>query len=420
MKAAGAIKVVFLARAFGASDELDAYLVALLLPSFVSEIVAGSFVGALVPGLIDIRERRGMAAAERVRASLLAVGVLALALLAVLLWMGSPVILRLLASDFGSVKLALTHRIFVWLLPILPMSGLSIVWRATLNCEERFLTAAAAPAMTPLLTITALWLAAQSTLPLSIWILPAAHLAGLTLELVWLAAAMHRRSLGILPGWTGWDPEMRTVLMQHLPLVAVAAAANAGMLIDQSMAASLGSGSVASFNYGTRLSAVAGGVAGGALSTAALPRFSRMTAAQDRTGLRAALTGYGKLIALVVVPCALLLIGVSDRLVRLVFQHGVLTGRSVDLIASVQRWSLLQLPLVVFAAILVRLLSSFQSNELLIRVALTGLALNVALDVALKQFMGLPGIALAGSLVQLATCGYLLVLVNRAIPPVRP
>src|SRR5579863_3513920 len=158
VKAAGAIKVVFLARAFGASDALDAYLVAFLLPAFVSEIVVGSFSSALIPALIALREGKGREAMERVRANVLAAVVMVLMIAALLLMVASPLVLRLLGADFGIEKLHLTQGLFMVLLPILPLSGLSTVWRAALNGEEHFMPAALAPAATPVLTIALLWI----------------------------------------------------------------------------------------------------------------------------------------------------------------------------------------------------------------------------------------------------------------------
>src|ERR1700756_3226415 len=65
VKAAGALKVVLTARAFGMSDGLDAYLIAFVLPSFVCDTLAGSVQSALVPPFVEIRDREGRAASTR-------------------------------------------------------------------------------------------------------------------------------------------------------------------------------------------------------------------------------------------------------------------------------------------------------------------------------------------------------------------
>ena len=413
VKAAGALKIIFLARAFGTSDALDAYLVAFLLPSFASEVVVGSFSNALIPALIALREKRGRAVMERLRANLLSAVVVALTVVSVLLVLTAPLVLRILGADFAPAKLALAQGLFALLLPTLPLSGFSTVWRAALNSEERFTAAAIAPVATPLLTIVLLWVGGSRV---TVWMLAIAHLIGFMLELIWLAVAMRRAGLSLMPRWTGWDPDTRGVIFQHLPLVAVAVASNSGILIDQSMAATLAAGSVSTLSYGTKLATVTAGVVGGALSTAALPRFAKLIAAEDWAGLRRTLLRYTRAVLLTVVPGTVALVALSGLIVHFVFQRGAMTTEAADLVTSVQRWALLQLPAAIFAAILLRLISSLHANSLLMRVAAAGLGLNVALDLVLKHYMGLSGIALAGSLVQWATAAYVLTLVKRRVP----
>src|SRR6185437_7874310 len=78
VKVAGAAKVVFTARAFGMSDGLDAYFIAFLLPSFVSDMLAGSINSALVPTFIEVQEQQGRPAAHRLYQSALGAGVVLL------------------------------------------------------------------------------------------------------------------------------------------------------------------------------------------------------------------------------------------------------------------------------------------------------------------------------------------------------
>ena len=53
------------ARFFGTSDALDAFLIAFLLPSFLSGVVAGSFTPSLVPQLIRTQADGGTEEAKR-------------------------------------------------------------------------------------------------------------------------------------------------------------------------------------------------------------------------------------------------------------------------------------------------------------------------------------------------------------------
>ena len=64
-KLVGIIKELVVARAFGRSDDIDAFLIAFLLPSFVLNIGMGSLGYALVPVFVETRENLGVEHAYR-------------------------------------------------------------------------------------------------------------------------------------------------------------------------------------------------------------------------------------------------------------------------------------------------------------------------------------------------------------------
>src|SRR3954452_8593753 len=105
VKVAGAVKVLVMARMFGTSDVLDAFLIAFVLPSFLAEVVAGALSPSLMPIFIEVRERRGPEAAAQIYESVLSASLLVLALLACLLALAGGVVIPLLGSGFDAQKL---------------------------------------------------------------------------------------------------------------------------------------------------------------------------------------------------------------------------------------------------------------------------------------------------------------------------
>src|SRR5262249_51960281 len=134
-KLAGAAKVVVTARFFGASDALDAFLIAFLLPSFVSDVIAGSFTPTLVPSLVRARSSSGIKAAHHLARASLAVALGIMLAGAALLALTGPWLLPLAGSSFSGPKLHLATILFYGLLCWLPMSACIAVWRAVLNAD---------------------------------------------------------------------------------------------------------------------------------------------------------------------------------------------------------------------------------------------------------------------------------------------
>ena len=65
VRVAAVVKELVVAWKFGTGDTLDAFLIALLVPSFIINVVAGSFNAALIPTYIQVREQEGTKAAQR-------------------------------------------------------------------------------------------------------------------------------------------------------------------------------------------------------------------------------------------------------------------------------------------------------------------------------------------------------------------
>ena len=61
VKAGTAVKDLAVAHSFGRSDTLDAFLFAFMLPSFALNLVVGAVSAALVPVLVETRQKEGVA-----------------------------------------------------------------------------------------------------------------------------------------------------------------------------------------------------------------------------------------------------------------------------------------------------------------------------------------------------------------------
>jgi len=133
---ASTAKELVVARWFGRGDALDAFLIAFLLPSFLVNLVAGSFNAAVIPTFIQVRDREGDEAAQRLFSGVMVVSLGLLVGVSVLAGILAPYYLPLLGSGFSPVKLMLTRRLLYALLPFIALSGLAVTWTAVLNAGE--------------------------------------------------------------------------------------------------------------------------------------------------------------------------------------------------------------------------------------------------------------------------------------------
>lgn len=385
---------------FGTSDALDAYLIALLVPSFVVQTVAGSFSAAFIPTFIRVREREGDIAAGRLFSNVMLWSTLLLGATSLLMLLCAPLYLPLIASGFSHEKLALTFRLLQLATPFVMLSGIGIIYGALLNARHRFVLAAFSPVLTPITGVLFLLLFKDW----GVFALVAGLICGAMLELIVLGLALKHQGVKLRPGGFGADEHRKQVARQYLPMIAGAFLMTGTNLVDQSMAAMLAPGSVASLNYGSRVIALPIGLAATALGTAVTPYFSGLAARRDWPALRHTLKRYLWLNLSVTVPLTILLFFFSEPLIRILFQRGSFTAVDTQTVARVQAFYALQLPFYIAGILGVRLMSALLMNNIIFRIAAFNLIADILLNAILFRYLGVAGIALATSIVYVISC----------------
>jgi len=405
-------KELAVARWFGRSDALDAYLIAYLLPSFLVTLVAGSFNAAMIPTLIEVREREGEEAAQRLFSGVMAVSLGLLVGVSVVVGLLAPYFLPILGSGFSPAKLMLTRRLLYILLPFIFLSGLAVVWTAILNAGEQFGLPALSAILTPLSIIGFLLLLGKAW---GTFTLAAGTVTGVGLQAALLGSLLRKRGVRLEPRWYGWDPNLRKVIGQYAPMLAGALLMGSTELVDQSMAAMLEPGSVAALNYARKIISLFIVVGAAPVGNAALPYFSQMVASHDWRGCRHTLRVYSRLIVLVTVPITLALVVFSHPLIRILFQRGAFTAADTGVVSRVQAFLSLQIPFYFLTILGVRLISALKKNFVLMIVSGVNMVLNVVFNLILMRYWGVAGIALSTSFVYVVACGLVFASIARAL-----
>ena len=406
-KTAGASKAVFLARFFGSSKQLDAYLIAFLIPSLLCDALSGALVPALVPSLVEAERLDGRNSANAVYSYSLRRALLLMVLLACAL-AGCLGLLGALASPLGLGGLKLERELLLIMIPMLPLSAVNGVWRSLLNARKRFFIAAIAPVLTPLVIIGVLFCWGGS---FGVHALALGTTAGMAAELLLLGASIYILGYPVAPPAMAAPSAALSIHTQYRALLAGNLLVGGSAFIDQAIAATLGSGSISIFNFGTRLITVLLAIGPVSLSTIILPSLSEISAERDWDRLRRSVTRYVLVSLAVVIPVTVGLIPFSEPIAHLLFYRGAFGEADTKAVAFVQACSLSQLPVATALAIVTRLVASLKVNQILLPCSVFSIVANAVLDYVLMRRYGVAGIVLATTAVwtlMLALLSYLL------------
>src|SRR5215510_1743491 len=404
VKFGATLKELIVARWFGRSDALDAFLIAFLLPSFLLGLVMAALESALIPAFIRTRRNEGLDAAQKLFSSVMLLSLLLLVATAILLCVFAPYYLPYLGSGFSAAKLRLTRELLYVLLPFVVFSGIATCTSAVLNACERFALPALTPVVTPVLTIVLIELGAAKWGAFS---LAAGALIGSILEAALLLSSLKKQELHFSLRWRGMSPALRGVLAQYVPMLAGAFLTGGTLVVDQSMAAMLPAGSVSALSYAGKVISAILAIGAAALGTAVLPYFSKMVAENDWNGCRHTLKKYSFLIVSASVPFTVALMVFSKSLVRLLFQRGAFNPGDTELVSWVQLCYAIQIPFYIWSRLFIRFLSSIQRNSILMYASAINLGLDIVFNLVFMRWWGVAGIALSTSVVSIVLFAFL-------------
>lgn len=394
VKAIATGKEFFIAGIYGRSDAMDAFLVAALIPGLLVNLISESMNQALIPTFVRVQEQEGRERSQALLSAALLSSCVMLAVASIFMALTTHLYFPLIASRFPPQKMLLAEHLFYAMLPIVVLSGIASNCTAVLNTQERFALPAFAPVAVPAAIVISAYALNRI---IGVWALVSGSLLGAAIHAgstIWLMQAHgYRFSLR----WHRAGQAAREVAHQYAPVVLSSVIASGGLLVDQSMAASLPAGSVSALVYANRFVSVIITLLAGTLSSAITPYLSNMVARGDWCACRRTLRIWTRTAALISLPVALLLIVGAHPLVHMTLQHGAFGANDTTVVTSVLVTYAIQIPFFVCSRVYYRFLLAMRRTDLIFYCGSINLALDIALNLLFMHWMGVAGIALATS-----------------------
>ncbi|MCH8135953.1 MAG: murein biosynthesis integral membrane protein MurJ, partial [Proteobacteria bacterium] len=412
----GLLRDIVLARFFGASLIMDAFLVANRIPNMLRRFFAeGAFSQGFIPVMARYREQHDHEDAREFVDSI--AGTLGLILFVVTLIgvVAAPVLVLIVAPGFvgagGDFDLATLMLRFTF--PYLFFVSLTAFAGGILNTYGRF----GVPAFTPVILNVVLIAAA-------IWWSPRLDEPGMALAYAVLIAGICQllfqlpflARIGALPRprWAPQHAGVRRAVRLMIPAIFGSSVAQINVLVGGIIASMLGVGSISYLYFADRLMEFPLGLFGIALATVTLPYLSRLWANDSRAEFSRTLDWSLKLAMLIAVPAAVGLLVLAEPLVVSLFHRGEFDEHSVRMTALALQAYAIGLVGFSFVKILAPAFFAREDTRTPVRIALIALAVNLVLSISSAWYLTRigysgphVGLALATSVAALLNAGLL-------------
>ena len=401
---------IVMARLFGLGGELDAFVVATVMPMFLVAVLSVPIGTAIVPVFLAVRERSSVIAAQTLARQVAKMFlVMALILVGVVVLAG-PGLIEMAGWSALPEKAGRTQAIMLWMLAIFVFSGLVTLANGLLNALGHYVVPAAAQVIVPIVAIAALLVFGNSHGAI---VAAVAMFVGQLANLALVYRALAARGISLMIPAKHEGVGFGQFVSQYLPLVAAAVFMQLTVPVSTAMASVLPEGGVAALGLGSKAVLFATGLIGASIASVVLPYFSRYMAQSWLLDARRELSFLLLAGTVISIPATLALHLLSVPFVRLAFEGGAFGSSEVGVVSRVMSNGILQLPFFVTNLLLLKFAIATRRSGRVMLAAAVGLAANVLLNFVLMPRLGAPGIALSMSIAAATSAGLMLLLFFR-------
>ena len=389
------IRDYLMVRLYGFGIELDMFYLATMIPMFMVTVFCIPFGQSVVPMLEKIQTLDRNHFFQKVRNLAFFIFFICL-FLCIATYILSDFIFSVLNS-FSFLGRSVDIKFMqMTTLPILLFSGLIILGNTVLSIGERYAYPTFLQIIVPIFAIIFLLIFGKF---LGVYSVILGMILGQLVNLVMVINALKQDGISLLPlkakkGIFNDQP----FLSNYSYLVLIAFFSAIIIPINSLIGSTLGEGAVSIFNLGIKFSFLVMGVLSSLFTLILLPYLSKLSNFKGRNLLKKETLNILFYSTLFFIPICFLIFIYAQSISTLVFSYVAIENATILGLASVIKYSVIQLPFWVFNAIIFRYANAINRIGIILFTSISALILNVIFSISLIKFMNVGGLALSISL----------------------
>ncbi|SRR6266404_869924 len=416
----GLIREQIFAGLFGATRNLDIFLIAFRVPNLLRDLFAEgalstAFITTFSKKIATEGDRSAWQLANKV-ATLTAIFMSAITIVGIVF---SHQIIGVIARGFAADEQAMTTLLTQIMWPFILLVSLAALAMGMLNAKHVFGMPAMASTFFNIGSIIAgvavgWWLdphfGQRALIGLAV-----GTLVGGALQFLVQLPTLWKVGYRFQPNFAWRDSGVRTILVLMGPAVIAASAVQVNVLVNSTFASFLEKGAVAWLSIAFRLMQLPLGIFGVAVATVALPLVSKSAAVGNIAGFRAALAHAVRLVFLLTVPSAIGLFCLARPIIAVIYQHGRFSAEATNETAGALQFYAIGLVAYSAVKVLAPAFYALDRRYLPMLISLLSILTNFALNWFFTFHLGFGhrGLALSVSLVAIINFLLLYIMMGR-------
>ncbi|MEW6606959.1 MAG: murein biosynthesis integral membrane protein MurJ [bacterium] len=398
-KILGFIREVLIARYFGISEEVDAYMVAITIYGLVGGVLGSAFSTSLIPLYQKTLNKCGMEKTKDFIKSIFTFTSITSILLMIAVFVLSKYVIKIIAPSLPESTMKLSVEMLKWLSLLVLGNALFNVLSSVYNALHHFKI----PALTDLLSnlcviitlifFSGLW---------GIYALVIGLIIGIYfVVLILFFNALRLEIIGFRMNFK--TEEFKNFIYFNLPILLYIFLPQLTGIIENFFASSLKQGSISTLGYAKRLSEVVSTLLAANIAKATFPTFSLLSTEKKIVQLQDIVVKLNKQIIVYFLPLSFGLVFFSKEIITLVFMRGAFDSLAVEMTSNVFKFYAAILIANMILPIYFRLCYAFSDTTTPIKAFAISIVFMIPLYYYLTPILGINGIALTSSISILLT-----------------
>lgn len=381
-----------IATVFGLGAYTDAFFVAATLPLLSYFIFNRVAELALVPVFVGWDTRLGEQMWRPFSILLIWVFV-CLTIVTLLAIISSRLLFYAVAPGLSANNQELVVLLGTWMLMSIPLNGIIAVCRARLNASKAFAASTSSNLVRNIVVLVFVGLAFVG--PPVIERVAQGYVVAALFQTAVLFFFLIRYQFRFVPSVDFRDGEVKTAVKSLLfPLVSFSIN-QSNEIVERFLASFLPAGSLSALVFARRIVAVLVNIFLNSTSSAIIPLLAKLAASKDMINMQKTMQRGIKLVLLIALPITVWVGLLHKSLLRFALLRGAMDESQVQLIASLLLLYVIALPLLGLVQLLIAPHYALEDVRTPTVHLLLMLTIQIALDILLFRFIGLPGIPIA-------------------------
>lgn len=386
-------KETVVASAFGLSELLDTFFIAMLIPGFISNVFIDAFGSVFIPNYVKASKLDNNLRSFQATGFLITIGIsIAFTIVAILI---TDTFIEVFFSGHTKAYYHLIKIQFYYIVPCIFIWGLNSLLTGLLHIAGEFKTPTFVGVITPISFLICITFFKE---PLGDKVLAVSLLLGTLTEFLLILLIAYNKNIIKLSKPNFKSPNIKIMLKQVPAKVTSGFLTGLIPVTDQYFAAKLAIGSIASLNYGLKIPAFITSILIISMGKVLLPHFSKLVVENKKLAFEKLFFALKRLFIATSVA-AVCVILISPWLIEFLFERGEFTNKNTEIVSLIQIIFLVYAPFTVCGMVIVHFLTSINENNFMAKVSLIAVILNLVLDFIFMKYYGVYGIALCTTVV---------------------